>query len=37
MLNREDLIFETNKHVYNFLQFETIRYFAENTLMIELL
>ena len=32
MKNREDLIFETNKHIYNFQQFEAIRPFAKNIL-----
>ena len=30
MINREDSIFETNKHIFNFQQFETIRSFAKN-------
>ena len=29
-MNREDLTFETNKYVYNFQQFETVRPFANN-------
>ena len=29
-MNRGDLIHKTNKYVYNFQQFETIRSFAKN-------
>ena len=29
-MNREDLIFETNKDICNFQQFETIKSFAKN-------
>ena len=30
MAHRKDIIFETNKHIYNFQRCETIRYFAKN-------
>ena len=30
MVNREDLVFKTNKNIYNFQQFETIRGLAKN-------
>ena len=30
MVNREDLMYKTNKYVYNLQQFEAIRYFAKN-------
>ena len=30
MVNREDLIYETIKYIYNIQQFEAIRYFVEN-------
>ena len=30
MVNREDLICKTNKYIYNFQQFEAIRYFVKN-------
>ena len=29
IMNREDLIYETNKNVYSFQQFETIKSFAK--------
>ena len=30
IVNRENLIYKTNKYVYNFQQFETIKFFAKN-------
>ena len=30
MVNREDLVFDTNKYIHNFQQFEMIRSFAKN-------
>ena len=30
MVNREDLMYKTNKYVCNLQQFEAIRYFAKN-------
>ena len=30
MVNREDLIFKTNKNIYSFQQFERITFFAKN-------
>ena len=31
IVNRQSLIYETNKCIYNFQHFETIRYFTKNT------
>ena len=30
MVNREDLVFDTNKYIHNFQQFEMLRSFAKN-------
>ena len=30
MINRQNLIFETNKHIFNFQKFQTITSFAKN-------
>ena len=37
MVNRKDLIHETNDYTYNFRKFQTVGSFAKNVLMVKLL
>ena len=37
IVKREGFVYEADKYVYNFLQYETIRSLAKNVLMVKLL